>query len=80
MSTLDTYTANKIIVKIIKDVNLNNFSKLGQVTFFNSADGFLKNDIFTSFILFLTGRPGRIRTDNTRFWRPMLYQLELRAY
>lgn len=25
------------------------------------------------------GRPGRIRTDTLRFWRPALYQLELRA-
>jgi hypothetical protein len=26
------------------------------------------------------GRPGGIRTPNIRFWRPALYQLELRAY
>jgi hypothetical protein len=26
------------------------------------------------------GRPGGIRTPNTRIWSPMLYQLELLAY
>ena len=31
-------------------------------------------------MLFLSGRPGRNRTHNPRFWRAVLCQIELLAY
>src|SRR5262245_16104647 len=58
-------------------------------TFFNSEATSAMNFLILPIIFLVlnlfpnlleTYRPGRIRTYNPRFWRPLLYQLELLAY
>ncbi len=60
-------------------------SRLGHVTFFNSALTSCKKDTILFIALISVrwacyGRPGGIRTPNPRIWSPPLYQLELLAY
>ena len=51
----------------------------GQVTFLTSDITSLKN-VETLFIIIFAGRPGRTRTCNPWFWRPVLWPIELQAY
>jgi hypothetical protein len=50
--------------------------RVGQLTFFISIRNSLKNCLICSNIFGLpigVGRPGGIRTPNTRIWSPVLY-------
>ncbi len=73
---------DKIITRIVEPFNS---GQVGQVTFDISLLTSLKYLTVRSVICamiypftlsgFFTGRPGGTRTPNSRFWRPVLYQL-----
>ena len=72
---------------ITTQAEFNKSFRVVHETFLSSAATSLKNlgTASNAFVIHYShisyiNRPGRIRTYITRFWRPMLYQLELQAY
>ncbi len=73
------YKPTKIALKRMIQVASITSEREDHDTFFNSITTSEKNFLTLPIILY-PYRPGRVRTYNTRFWRPMLCQLELQAY
>ncbi len=71
----------KTELKITIQVASTKSFRVDQATFLSSLETSDKNlRIFPNILLPSPYRPGRIRTYNPRFWRPLLCQLELQAF